>query len=150
MRGRLGRAALVFGTAVGLAGCRQLADRTLPVVEAGAPAPFLTASGPYPTQLQAKSAVDVAIERHGLSAVYASFGLDEPERLPASIALFACKPGLHRPSANRIEARGGFVHCHADVGDAAGRLIGRATMSFYFNRAGWRLASVLERERDAR
>ena len=85
-----------------------------------------------------------------MPAVYASFVFDDPERVPARVALFACKPGLHRPSTDSVEARRGYVHCHVDVGDASGGLIGRATMSFYVDRGRWRLASVLERERDAR
>lgn len=139
-----------FATALVLAGCWPAANRSLPVIEAAAPAPFLAAPGSYPTQLQAKAAIDVAIERYGLTTVYASFGLGAPEQPPGSIALFACKPGFHRPGASRVEPRRGFVHCHADVGDVSGRLIGRATMSFYSDRGRWRLASVLERERDAR
>ena len=150
MTGRLGRAALALVGALGVAGCSPVANRTLPVVEATAPAPFLSAPARYPTQAQARAAVDLAVAHYGLPAIYASFGLPSPERRPASIALFACKPGFHRPSASRVEARRGFVHCHADVGDDAGRLVGRATMSFYFDGVTWRLASVLERERDAR
>lgn len=139
-----------FAAALVLTGCWPAADRSLPTVEATAPAPFLGAPGLYPTQQQAKAAVDIAIERYGLRIVYASFGFGAPEQPPGSIALFACKPGFQRPSANTIEPRRGFVHCHADVGDLSGRLIGRATMSFYSDRGRWRLASVLERERDAR
>lgn len=150
MIGRLARAALVLVAALGLGGCWPVTERALPSVDAGGPAPFLSVPGRYPTQAQAEAAIDLAIERYGLTTVYASFGPAAAERKPARVALFACKPGFNRPSVNRVEARRGFVHCHADVGDESGRLVGRATMSFYFDGGAWRLASVLERERDAR
>ena len=114
------------------------------------PAPFLSTAGSYPTQRQANAAIGLAIERYGLGAVYSSFGVAPVDRMPSSVALFACKPGFYRPSANVVEPRPSFVHCHADVVDARERLIGRATMSFYSGAGGWRLAGVREREFDAR
>ena len=121
-----------------------------PRVEADVPAPFLSTAGPYPTQRQATAAVGLAIERYGLDAVYSSFGMAAGDRMPSSVALFACRAGFFRPSANAVERRAGYVHCHVDVMDARDRLIGRATMSFYSGAGGWRLAGVRERELDAR
>lgn len=125
-------------------------DRPGPRVDTDAPAPFLSTAGRYPTQRQANAAIGRAIEGYGLGAVYSSFGVASGDRLPNSVTLFACKPGFYRPSANVVERRAGFVHCHAAVIDAQDRLIGRATMSFYSGVGSWRLAGVREREFDAR
>lgn len=114
------------------------------------PAPFLSAAGHYPTQRQVNSAIGLAIEEHGLGAVYSSFGATSGDRAPNSVALFACKPALHRPGANVVEPQLGHVHCHVDVMDARDRLIGRATMSFYSDVGGWRLAAVREGDFGAR
>lgn len=139
-----------FALSWSLAGCTSSPARLGPVVEANAPAPFLAAPGRYPTQLEAQAAVDLAVARYGVTAVYTSFGVAPFGHVPARVALFACKPGLFRPTHTGIIGRPGFVHCHADVSDDRSRLIGRATMSFYSERGGWRLVSALEREFDAR
>lgn len=136
--------------ALALAGCVSAPGRLGPVVEADAPAPFLSVAGRYPTQRQAQAAIDLAVGRYGVDAVYSSFSAIAVDRRPSAIALFACKPGFYRPSANVVVARRGFVHCHVDVMDERDRLLGRSTTSFYLAGGGWRLASVLEREVDAR
>ncbi|WP_375459861.1 hypothetical protein [uncultured Enterovirga sp.] len=133
-----------------LTACSSVAGRPGPRVDTDAPAPFLSMAGRYPTQQQANAAIGRAVEGYGLGAVYSSFGVASGDRLPNSVTLFACKPGFYRPSANVVERRAGFVHCHADVIDAQEQLIGRATMSFYSEAGGWRLAGVREREFDAR
>ena len=140
----------VVAIAALLTACVGAADRSGPRVEANGPAPFLSTAGRYPTQRQANAAVVLAVEGYGLGAVYSSFGVASGDRLPNSVALFACKPGFYRPSADVVEPRPGFVHCHVNVMDARDRLIGRATMSFYSGAGGWRLAGVREREFDAR
>jgi hypothetical protein len=132
------------------AACVGPADRPGPLVDADTPAPFLSSAGRYPTQRQANTAIDLAVERYGLDAVYSSFGVASGDRVPSSVALFACKPGLYRPSSNAVEPMPGFVHCHANVMDARDRLIGRTTISFYSGAGGWRLAGVRGREFDAR
>ena len=140
----------VIALAALLTACASVAGRPGPRVDTDAPAPFLSTAGQYPTQRQANAAVGLAADRYGLGAVYSSFGVALGDRPPNSVSLFACKPGFYRPSANVVERRAGFVHCHADVIDAQERLIGRATMSFYSGAGGWRLAGVREREFDAR
>ena len=140
----------VVAVAALLTACSSVAGRPAPRVDIDAPAPFLSTAGRYPTQRQANAAIGLAADRYGLGAVYSSFGVASRDRMPSSVTLFACKPGFYRPSANVVESRPGFVHCHADVIDAQARLIGRATMSFYSGAGGWRLAGVREREFDAR
>lgn len=147
---RAAQYSLVIAVAALLTACASVADRPGPSVDADAPAPFLSAAGRYPTQRQANAAIGRAVEGYGLGAVYSSFGVAAGDRLPDSVTLFACKAGFYRPSANVVERRAGFVHCHADVIDAQEQLIGRATMSFYSGAGGWRLAGVREREFDAR
>ena len=153
MNPALARAAeysLLIAVAALLPACASVADRPGPSVDPDAPAPFLSAAGRYPTQRQANAAVGLAVERHGLGAVYSSFGVASVDRIPSSVALFACKPGFYRPSVNLVEPRPSFVHCHVNVVDTHERLIGQATMSFYSGAGGWRLAGVREREFDAR
>ena len=140
----------VVAIAALLTACSGVAGRPGPRADTEAPVPFLSSAGRYPTQRQANAAIGLASDRYGLGAVYSSFGVASGDRLPNSVSLFACKPGFYRPSANVVERRAGFVHCHADVIDAQDRLIGRATMSFYSGVDGWRLAGVREREFDAR
>lgn len=153
MKGRVAAGAK-FGSitilAALLAACVRVADRPGPSVNTDAPAPFLSTAGRYPTHRQANAAIGLAADRYGLAAVYSSFGVAADERMPSSVALFACQPDFYPPSTDAVERRAGFVHCHVDVMDVGDRLIGRATMSFYSGAGGWRLAGVREREFDAR
>ena len=107
-------------------------------------APVRTNRVAYPTQEQANN----AFARDNMATYFLSKGpyvirASDPlptDRRPASLHLFACKPGVLNSVTGRIlEPSGQAVHCATDFFDGQGRRLSRETVNFYYSEGAWRM-----------
>lgn len=133
-------------------------------------APILTTRGPFPTQQQANDAFQRALgaptfrpavvapvgsgkhmNRHAktqvavaeprvIAAPILAAGSEATLRAPASVRLFACKPGaLDSQTARVYRYNGPVVHCATDFLDAAGAALTRDTVNFVYYDRAWHM-----------
>lgn len=104
-------------------------------------APVLTERAAFPTQRQANNAYARATANPGIYVIKASDRNEasQPEP-PATLALFACKPGALDEQTGRVERyRGPVVHCATDFLSGAGRRLFRATVNFQYSHGAWHM-----------